>query len=97
MKFDELVLHVLAEKYDPEDEFDVLYRVNRDTGKLMYKNVKHINISAEQRKGWQYDREKALNAAGIYRSKYDDKKFIRRDRVTGKYVEVFPFGNNPNG
>lgn len=91
MNFDQLVDR-LVERYDPLDEFDVMYRVDAASGRLMHKNVAHAYLEQEARRGWHGDQIKALNAVGIYRSKYDANKFIRKDRASGKYVEVFPFG-----
>jgi hypothetical protein len=89
MKFDEIVNNILNEKYDSWDEADVMYRVN--DGRLQQRSVKHAQRAQAAREGYCDSQQQALKKAGIFPSKFDPKKFVKK--MGDKWVQVFPYGN----
>ncbi len=88
MKFDDLVDSLLNEKYDSWDEADVMYRVN--DGRLQQRSVKHALKGQAAREGYCNSQDEALKRAGIFKSKFDPKKFVKK--MGDKWVQVFPYG-----
>lgn len=88
MKFENLVNNILNEKYDAWDEADVMYIV-RD-GRMKQKSVTHALKRQASAEGYCDSVEQALRRAGIIKSKFDPKKFVKK--VGDKWVPAFPFG-----
>ena len=86
---------VPKEAYDPWDEFDVMYIYDATQGRLMKRNVYHAELRNARAQGYSETIDQALKRVGIFKSKYDPNKYIRKDPA-GKWVQVFPFGK-PEG
>jgi len=80
----------VAEAYDPTDEGDMWYRVDPDTNRMKQKMWTHAQSGQARSNGWADSKESALKKAGIIRSKFDNKKYVKN--VNGKWVQVYPFG-----
>jgi hypothetical protein len=89
LKFEKFANKILNEKYDAYDEADVMFRINREDGKMYSKSILHAHKNQAYAQGWCDDRETALKKAGIMRSKFNPDKYVRKQGE--KWVEVFPF------
>lgn len=87
MKFDQLCKN-LVEKYDAWDEADDLYKVV--DGRLKVRSFKHALLGQAKREGYSYSQEEALKRAGIFRSKFDPNKWVKK--AGDKWVQAFPYG-----
>lgn len=76
---------------------DTFFRVNPDSGRLQSRSILQTDTARYQTskdEGWVQDKKQALRDAGIFRSKFDSKKWVKKDDTTGKWVEVFPYGKS---
>jgi hypothetical protein len=80
----------VAEAYDPWDEGDMWYKFDSASGTLRQRSWKHAQEREAQAAGWSQSHEQALKQVGIIRSKFNPKKFVRKQG--DKWVEVFPYG-----
>ena len=83
----------LGEGYQ-NDESNIGYRYDSGSGRVAQRMIPNSEETAARREGWREFPDDALRAAGIIRSKFDNKKWIKK--VEGKWVQVYPFGK-PEG
>lgn len=84
-----------------DDEANLMYRYNTETGKLNQKMVDVRDEREAKAMGWRYEWKDALRVANIIQSKFDPNKFVQK--VGTKWVPVNPFkekkeepkGDNP--
>ena len=83
----------VAEGYQ-NDESNLWYKYDDSLGRVRQSMIHNTEERSARREGWREFPEDALRAAGIIRSKFDSKKWIKK--VDGKWVQVYPFGK-PEG
>lgn len=86
-KFETLVNNILNEKYDAYDEADVMYKII--DGKMFNKSFLHAHKNRAYGEGWCDDQQRALQKAGIFKSKFNPNKYVRKQGE--KWIEVHPF------
>jgi len=72
------------------DEANLYYRYDTSNGRVKQRMVHNDEERQAMAQGFKDTPEAALKAHGIFRSKFDPKKFMQKQG--DKYVEVFPFG-----
>lgn len=75
---------------DRNDESNVWYRYDTETGKLMQSSIPNTEESSARAEGYRDSPESALRVYGIMRSKFNPNKYVKHEN--GRWVEVFPYG-----
>lgn len=88
MKFEQLC-KTIVERYDAWDEADEMYRIG-DDGRMKSRSFKHALLGQARKEGYSDSHEAALKRAGIFKSKFDPKKYVKKNG--DKWVQVFPYG-----
>lgn len=73
------------------DESNLFYIYDRVSGRLKQRMVHNKEERQARNMGYKETHDEALKAAGIIRSKFDPKKFLRKQG--DKWVQVFPYGD----
>ena len=73
-----------------DDESNIMYRFNPETGKLGQRMIHNHEERAAHQHGYRDNPEAALRVHNIIRSKFDPKKWVQKQG--NSWPEVFPFG-----
>lgn len=72
-----------------DDEANLMYRFNTETGKLNQKMVDVRDEREAKAMGWRYEWKDALRAANIIQSKFDPNKFVQKQGDKWVPVNIF--------
>jgi hypothetical protein len=87
--YDNSVAGMSGRRREVDDEANIMYRYNHETGKLVQKMIDVRDERSAKAEGWRYEWKDALRTANIIQSKFDPKKFVQKQG--DKWVPVNPF------
>jgi len=87
--YDNSVAGMSSRRREVDDEANIMYRYNHETGKLVQKMIDVRDERSAKAEGWRYEWKDALRTANIIQSKFDPKKFVQKQG--DKWVPVNPF------
>lgn len=93
--YDNSVAGMSGRRREVDDEANIMYRYNHETGKLVQKMIDVRDERSAKAEGWRYEWKDALRTANIIQSKFDPKKFVQKQG--NKWVPVNPFKDKTEG